>query len=91
MERSRRSHRLRCPRPRPHPRHHYDRNCPDKTSKATTAIKTASLQFTHELGGYIRRMRSRAPTEDLKNTSNTKIHQLSLSSTPRLPLRLEGY
>jgi hypothetical protein len=27
-------------------------------------------------------MRSRAPTENLKNTSNTKIHRLSLSTTP---------
>jgi hypothetical protein len=36
-------------------------------------------------------MRSRAPTENLKNTSNTKIHRLSLSVTPRLPLRLGDY
>jgi hypothetical protein len=57
----------------------------------TNKISRASLQLTHELGGYIQRMRSRAPTEDLKNTSNTKIHQLSLSATPRLPLRLGGY
>ena len=34
------------------------------------------------LGGYIRRMRSRAPTENPKNTSNSKIHQLSLNATP---------
>jgi hypothetical protein len=82
--------------PRPRPRHHYDRNCPDETSKAATATNTnkssrASLQLNHKLGGYIRRMRSCAPTEDLKNASNTKIHQLSLSATPRLPLRLGGY
>jgi hypothetical protein len=87
MERSYWSHRPRCPRPRPHPHHHNDRNCPDEISKATTAIKTnkssqASLQLTHELGGYIRRMHSRAPTEALKNTSDTKTHQLSLSATP---------
>jgi hypothetical protein len=30
-----------------------------------------SLQLTHELRGYIRRMRSRAPTENSKNTINT--------------------
>jgi hypothetical protein len=41
----------------------------------------ASLQLTHELGGYIRRMRSRAPTENFNNTTNTKIHRLSLSAT----------
>jgi hypothetical protein len=35
-----------------------------------------------ELGGYIRRMRSRAPTKSMKNTINTKIIQLSLSATP---------
>jgi hypothetical protein len=36
-------------------------------------------------------MRSRAPIEDVKNTINTKINQMSLSATPWLPLRLEGY
>jgi hypothetical protein len=36
-------------------------------------------------------MRSRAPTENLKNTSNTKTHWLILSTTPQLPLRLGGY
>jgi hypothetical protein len=41
-----------------------------------------SLQLTHELRGYIRRMRSRAPTENMKNTINTKIVQLSLSVIP---------
>jgi hypothetical protein len=76
--------------------HAHDRNCPSETSKTATVTNTnkssrASLQLTHELGGYIRRMRSGSPTEDLKNTSNTKIHQLSLSATPRLPLRLGGY
>jgi hypothetical protein len=57
----------------------------------TSKSSRASLQLTHELGGYIRRLRSRAPTENLKNTSNSNIHQLSLSATPRLPLRLGGY
>jgi hypothetical protein len=57
----------------------------------TNKSSRASLQLTHELGGYIRRMRSRAPTENLKNTSNTKTHLLSLSATPQLSLRLEGY
>jgi hypothetical protein len=47
----------------------------------TNKSSRASLQLTHELGGYIRRMCSRAPTENLKNTSNTKIHHLSLSVT----------
>jgi hypothetical protein len=42
----------------------------------------ASLRLTHELGGNIRRMHSRAPTEDTKNTINTRIIQLSLSATP---------
>jgi hypothetical protein len=58
-----------------------------KHPQATTATIThkssrASLQLTHELGGYIRRMRSRTPTENMKNTINTKIIQLSLSTTP---------
>jgi hypothetical protein len=45
-------------------------------------ITRASLQLTHELGGYIQRMHSRAPTENTKNTINTGIVQLSLSTTP---------
>jgi hypothetical protein len=50
---------------------------PTKHPQATTATIThkssrASLQLTHELGGYIRRMRSRAPTENSKNTINTQ-------------------
>jgi hypothetical protein len=58
-----------------------------KLPQATTATITnkssrVSLQLTHELGGYIRRMRSHAITEDMKNTINTKIVQLSLSATP---------
>jgi hypothetical protein len=40
------------------------------------------LQLTHELGGYIRRMHLCAPIENMKNTINTKIVQLSLSATP---------
>jgi hypothetical protein len=52
---------------------------------ATITNKTSrvSLQLTHELGGYIRRMHSRAPTENLNNNTNTntKIHRLSLSAT----------
>jgi hypothetical protein len=48
----------------------------------TNKILQASLQLTHELGGYIRQMRSRAPTKDMKNTINTRIIQLSLSTTP---------
>jgi hypothetical protein len=60
---------------------------PTKHRRAATATITnkssrASLQLTHELGGYIRRMRSCAPTENVKNTINTKIIQLSLSATP---------
>jgi hypothetical protein len=48
---------------------------PTKRPQATTAAITnkssrASLQLTHELRGYIRRMRLRAPTEDVKNTTN---------------------
>jgi hypothetical protein len=68
------------------PCHHYDRNCPDETSKATTATNTnkssrVSLLLIHELGGYIWRMRSRAPTENLNHATNTKTHRLSLSAT----------
>jgi hypothetical protein len=60
---------------------------PTKHPQATTTTITykssrASLQLTHELGGYIWRMRSRAPTKNTKNTINTKIVQLSLSATP---------
>jgi hypothetical protein len=51
----------------------------------------ASLQLTHGLGGYIRRMRSRAPTENTENSTNTKPTQLSLRATLSLPLRLNGY
>jgi hypothetical protein len=36
-------------------------------------------------------MHSRAPTENVKNTINTKIVQLSLSATPSRPLKLGGY
>jgi hypothetical protein len=55
--------------------------------RATTATTThksprASLQRTHGLGGYIRRMRSSTPTENTKNIINTRIVQLSLSATP---------
>jgi hypothetical protein len=41
---------------------------------ATMKLKSprASLQLTHELRGYIRRMRSRAPTENTENSTNTK-------------------
>jgi hypothetical protein len=60
---------------------------PVKHHKATTATITnksprVSLQLTHELGGYIRRMRSCAPTENMKNTTNTNTIRLSLSATP---------
>jgi hypothetical protein len=60
---------------------------PTKRPQATMATITnkssrASLQLTHELGGYIRWMRSHAPTENVKNTINTEIVQLSLSVTP---------
>jgi hypothetical protein len=60
---------------------------PTKLPQATTATIThkssrASLQLTHKLRGYIRQMRSRAPTENMKNTFNTKIVQLSQSTTP---------
>jgi hypothetical protein len=49
-----------------------------------------NLQLTHELGGYIRRMRSCAPPENLKNASDTKTHQLSLSATPQTPAQARG-
>jgi hypothetical protein len=60
---------------------------PAKHPRAATAAITnkssrSSLQLTHELGGYIRRMHSRAPTENMKNATNTKINWLSLSMTP---------
>jgi hypothetical protein len=55
-----------------------------QATMATTMNKSsrASLQLTHELGGYIQWMRSSAPIENMKNTINTKIIQLSLSTTP---------
>jgi hypothetical protein len=58
-----------------------------KHPQATMATLTnksswASLQLTHELGGYIRWMRSLAPTESMKNTINIEIIRLSLSVTP---------
>jgi hypothetical protein len=52
------------------------------TTTITHKSSRASLHLTHELGVYIRRMRSSAPTENSKNTINTKIVQLSLSVTP---------
>jgi hypothetical protein len=52
------------------------------TATITHKSSRASLQLTHELGGYIRRMCSCAPIENTKNTINTKIVQLSLSVTP---------
>jgi hypothetical protein len=63
-----------------------------KHPQATTATITnkssrVSLQLSHELGGYIWRMRSRAPTENVKNTINSKIIQVSLCMTRWLPLR----
>jgi hypothetical protein len=69
---------------------------PTKQSQTTTATMKfksprASLQLTHRLGGYIRRMHLRAPTGNTKNNTNTKPNQLSLSATPLLPHRLEGY
>jgi hypothetical protein len=64
-----------------------DMTAPAKHPQAATTTITnkssrASLQLTHELGGYIRRMRSRTPTEKMKNATNTKINRLSLSATP---------
>jgi hypothetical protein len=57
--------------------------CPQATTSTTTHKSSrVSLQLTHELGGYLRRMLSRAPTENTKNTINTTIVQLSLSATP---------
>jgi hypothetical protein len=60
---------------------------PTKHPRAATATITnkssrASLQLTHKLGGYIGRMRSRAPAGNEKNTTNTKIILLSMSATP---------
>jgi hypothetical protein len=52
------------------------------TTTITNKSSRTSLQLTHELGGYIRRMCSCAPTKNMKNTINTKIVQLSLSATP---------
>jgi hypothetical protein len=51
---------------------------------ATIKLKSlrASLQLTRGLGGYIRRMRSHAPTENTENNANAKPTQLSLSTTP---------
>jgi hypothetical protein len=75
------------PAPTTMPASTMDTTTPTKRSQATTTMIThkssrVSLQLTHELGGYIRRMRSHAPTENTKNTINTKIVQLSLSANP---------
>jgi hypothetical protein len=51
-------------------------------ARITNKSSRASLKLTHELGGYIRRMRSHAPTENMENTANTKIIRLSLNTTP---------
>jgi hypothetical protein len=93
MALSRPSRRLRCSHPLLHPHRHDDSNHFNKTAKATTATITnkssrASLQLTHELEGYIRRMRSRAPT--VKNASDTRTHQLSLSATPQTSAHAQG-
>jgi hypothetical protein len=48
----------------------------------TNKSSWVSLQLTHELGGYIRWMRSLAPTESMKNTINIEIIRLSLSVIP---------
>jgi hypothetical protein len=67
----------------------------ERFGTATTTIKfkspRASLQLTHKLGGYIQRMRLRAPTGRILNKINTKPSCLSLSATLRLPLKLGGY
>jgi hypothetical protein len=54
----------------------------DTTSTIAHKSSRASLQLTHKLRGYIRWMRSHAPTKNTKNTISTKIVQLSLSATP---------
>jgi hypothetical protein len=61
------------------------------TAKIANKSSRASLQLSHELGGYIRRMRSRTPTKNEKSITNTKILRPSLSATPQLSLRLGGY
>jgi hypothetical protein len=74
MERSRPSRRPKCPCPllRPHLpwRPRLPRRSIHKLQRLQSHIKSsrASLQLTHELGGYIRRMRSLAPTENIINT-----------------------
>jgi hypothetical protein len=60
---------------------------PTRRPRATTATIThkssrTSFLLTHELGGYIRQMCSRAPTENTKNIINTGIVKLNLSATP---------
>jgi hypothetical protein len=60
---------------------------PTKHPQAATATITnkssqASLQLTHELRGYIRQMRSHAPTGNEENTTHIDITWLSLSATP---------
>jgi hypothetical protein len=64
-----------------------------RTATAIMKFKSprASLQLTYGLGGYIRRMRSRAPIGRIKNKINIKPSRLSLSATLRLPLWLGGY
>jgi hypothetical protein len=66
-----------------------------KHPQATTATITnkssrVSLQLTHELGGYIQRMRSRAPTENVKNTNNTKNHPTEPERDSLTPSQARG-
>jgi hypothetical protein len=60
--------------------------CDDTPDERCSALKSltprASLRLPRGLGGYIRRMRSRAPTENTENDTNAKSTQLSLSATP---------
>jgi hypothetical protein len=44
---------------------------PDHMATMKLKIPRASLHLTHGLGGYIRRMRSRAPTGNTENNTNS--------------------
>jgi hypothetical protein len=93
IERSRPSRRRRCPCPRIYHAARdthdgrYNHTYPSKVTLGyngyNRTLKPVSESSTHSRArGYIRRMRSRAPTETTKNNTNAKSVQLSLSTTP---------
>jgi hypothetical protein len=69
--------------------------CDDTPDERCSTLKSltprASLRLPCGLGGYIRRMRSRAPTGKTENITNAKPSRLILGTSLQLPPRLRGY